>query len=154
MSVCMKAISGDEHVADVASPLFALVEFYKAFNSRDLELMKANWAQTGDVSMANPLGGVKLGWWALEGVYSRIFDGPAEVFVEFYDYVVQRSGSMFCVAGRERGRFRLGDQELALAIRTSRSYQFLGGRWQQIHHHGSIDDPDMLAAYQGALGLR
>jgi hypothetical protein len=25
-------------------------------------------------------------------------------------------------------------------------------KWRQCHHHGSIDDPDALAAYQSTLG--
>jgi DnaJ C terminal domain len=37
-------------------------------------------------------------------------------------------------------------------IRTSRvfSYDFQAGRWEHVHHHGSIDDPAALRAYQEA----
>ena len=27
----------------------------------------------------------------------------------------------------------------------------MDGRWQQVHHHGSIDDPDLLSRYQRAV---
>jgi hypothetical protein len=53
--------------------------------------------------------------------------------------------------GRERGHFRCGDTELTLAIRTSRIFKKCEGRWRQVHHHGSIEDPELLARYQSAV---
>ena len=58
---------------------------------------------------------------------------------------------MFYAVGRERGYFRLGGEEIALAIRTSRIFQKNDGRWRQVHHHGSIEDPQLLAKYQAAV---
>lgn len=40
---------------------------------------------------------------------------------------------------------------IELAIRTSRIYRKAGGRWRQIHHHGSVEDPDLLARYRAAV---
>jgi hypothetical protein len=41
---------------------------------------------------------------------------------------------------------------LQLAIRTSRLFRRApGDRWHQVHHHGSIDDPQLLADYQAAV---
>ena len=39
----------------------ALVEFYKAFNERDFELMEKNWLKNEEIAMDNPLGGIKRG---------------------------------------------------------------------------------------------
>ncbi|MFF4402980.1 hypothetical protein [Streptomyces sp. NPDC001404] len=36
-------------------------------------------------------------------------------------------------------------------IRTSRYFRYEGGFWRQYHHHGSIDAPDLLRAYQQAV---
>jgi hypothetical protein len=58
---------------------------------------------------------------------------------------------VFYAVGRERGHFQTADANIQLAIRTSRIYQLIEGRWKQVHHHGSIDDPDLLAAYQRAV---
>lgn len=58
---------------------------------------------------------------------------------------------MFYAVGRERGYFQFGDEEIALAIRTSRIFQKLGGRWRQVHHHGSIEAPQLLGKYQSAV---
>ena len=51
----------------------------------------------------------------------------------------------------ERGEFRQGDAVVPLAIRTSRIYRLIAGQWKQVHHHGSIDDPELLARYQSAV---
>lgn len=34
------------------------------------------------------------------------------------------------------------------AIRTSRLYRRIDGAWRQVHHHGSFEDPALLAAYR------
>lgn len=52
-------ITGREDKKYLTGPLQALVEFYDAFNNRDLEKMAKNWAQTDEISMDNPAGGIK-----------------------------------------------------------------------------------------------
>ena len=81
-------ITGKEDKADLKGPLLALVEFYEAFNNRDMDKMSKNWAQTDETAMDNPLGGIKRGWEEIKAVYKRIFNGPAKVYVEFYDYTI------------------------------------------------------------------
>jgi ketosteroid isomerase-like protein len=56
------------------------------------------------------------------------------------------------VVGRERGEFGAADgASLAMAIRTTRVFRRQDGAWRQVHHHGSIDDPELLRAYQRAV---
>ncbi len=86
-----------------------------------------------------------------QGVYERIFNGQAKVYVEFYDYTIHETADMFYVVGRERGYLRIQDTEVKLSIRTSRIYKKIEGRWRQVHHHGSIDDPKLLEQYQYAV---
>ena len=152
MLVTQKAITGLESVeVDDLTPEFALIEFYHAFNTGDLNLMAENWEMNDEVSMSNPLGGVKRGWGTIKEVYERIFNGKTRVYVEFYDYSIHQSGDMFCAVGRERGFFQLDENKIELAIRTSRIYRKGSGRWLQIHHHGSIETPELLAEYQQAV---
>lgn len=145
------AITGDEPLDDPTSPRSALIRFYEAFNAGDLELMARNWAQRPTVAMDNPVGGITRGWDEIRSVYATIFDGPADVYVEFYDYTVHETDAMFYVVGRERGEFRRGDETVSLAIRTSRIFERIDGEWKQVHHHGSIDDPELLERYQRAV---
>ena len=146
-----EAITGKENQGELLSPYQALVQFYCAFNSGNMQMMAENWAQSDEIAMDNPLGGIKRGWSEIRQVYERIFSGPADVYVEYYDYTIHETAEIFYAVGRERGYFRLGDQEITLAIRTSRIFQKLGGRWRQVHHHGSIEDPQLLARYQAAV---
>ncbi len=143
------AITGSEQ-ADPGTPFGALSEFYRAFANRDIGLMRENW-HAEECVLDNPLGGIRRGWAEIEPLYDRLFNGPAKVRVVFFDYTLHRGEDIFCAAGRERGTFEKGDTKLDLAIRTSRIYRLVNGRWKQIHHHGSIEEPELLAQYQRAV---
>ncbi len=145
------SITGREDPQGLTPPLRALSAFYAAFNSRDLKQMAANWAPSADIVMANPVGGLRRGWEEIRAVYAAIFSSPARVRVEFYDYTLHQAPEIFYAVGRERGEFRLGETVIELVIRTSRIYRLLSGQWRQVHHHGSFDDPEMLARYQEAV---
>jgi len=144
-------ITGNENKESLPAPLRALSEFYDAFNSRNLQKIAENWVQTDEIVMDNPLGGVKRGWDEIKTAYERIFSGPARVYVEFYDYTIHETGELFYAVGRERGEFRIGDTIVPLAIRTTRIFRVIEGRWRQVHHHGSIEDAELLARYQAAV---
>lgn len=155
MKPIQEPITGNEDQGGLTSPYQTLVQFYCAFNCGDISMMEANWANTDDIAMDNPLGGIKRGWKEIRPVYERIFNGPAEVYVEYYDYTIHETAEMFYAVGRERGYFRLEGEEVKLAIRTSRVFQKIEGKWRQVHHHGSIDEPKLLERYQSAvLGKR
>ena len=126
----------------------ALVEFYKAFNGRDFELMQKNWFNNEEIAMDNPLGGIKRGWSEIKSIYSRIFTGQAKVYVEFYDFTIVELDGGFVAIGRERGSVEINGKKLELAIRTSRVFKLIGSSYKQLHHHGSIEDPTLLKEYQ------
>jgi hypothetical protein len=144
-------ITGNEDQGDLSSPLQALAQFYHAFNAGDLSEMSENWEQSEDIAMDNPLGGIKRGWTEISSVYEKIFNGPAEVYVEYYDFTVHEHGEVFYAIGRERGFFQLGATRVDLKIRTSRIFRRVGTNWKQTHHHGSIEDAELLATYQSAV---
>jgi len=141
-------ITGNESRTGKETPYEALVEFYDAFNNRNLKLMKQNWAHNSEVAMDNPLGGIMRGWDDIELVYQRIFEGKAKVYVEYYDYTIHQTADMFYAVGRERGHFEVDAKRITLEIRTSRIFRKIHGKWRQVHHHGSIEDPALLRAYQ------
>jgi ketosteroid isomerase-like protein len=146
-----RPITGREAVADTETPFAALVQFYRAFNGRDMTEMATNWEQSPDIAMDNPLGGIKRGWGEIKEVYALIFGGPARVYVEYYDYTIHDHGEVFYAVGRERGRFEKDGETIELAIRTSRIFRNTGEGWKQVHHHGSIEDPTLLQRYQRAV---
>jgi len=132
----------------------ALVEtFYYAFNRRDMNVFAQVWADDALVQLNNPLGGILRGYKPIAELYQRIFTGPASVWVELADIVEFQTPDMVVFAGRETGEFTRGEKTLALSIRTSRVVQWFGPEigWRQSHHHGSIDDPQLLGEYQRAV---
>jgi uncharacterized protein (DUF1330 family)/ketosteroid isomerase-like protein len=146
-----RPITGSENGQTLSPAVRALAEFYHAFNNRDLAALSRNWAQTDEIAMDNPLGGIKRGWQEIRPVYERMFNGPAKVYVEFYDYTIHETAELFYAVGRERGSFSISGSTLDLAIRTTRIFRRVDGSWKQVHHHGSLEDPDLLKRYQTAV---
>jgi ketosteroid isomerase-like protein len=144
-------VTGREQISDPAQPPYALAQFYRALNARDAVLMEQNWDASPEAAMDNPLGGIRRGWLDIRQTYEALFNTPWTYAFEFWDYTLHRSTDVFWVVGRERGRITKADETLDLAIRTTRLFRWDGGRWRQIHHHGSIDDPQMLASYLAAV---
>jgi hypothetical protein len=151
MSTINTAINGTGVRAGDGSPLDALYDFYRAFNGRDLDGLAANWAEGEAPSMANPIGGIRRSWPAIREGYARLFHGPARVWVEFHDFSAQGCGGYHLFVGRERGFCETPSGRLDLRIRTTRWFISIDGAWRQLHHHGSIEDPELLAQYQRAI---
>jgi ketosteroid isomerase-like protein len=155
-SPIQRPVTGREYEGNQREAMQALAQFYRALNSRDLEMMQQNWANSAEVAMDNPLGGIKRGWSEIRTTYEKLFGSKGAYRFEFYDYTFHETGDLFYVVGRERGELDMSGGPMKLAIRTSRIFQReADARWRQVHHHGSIDDPQMLATYQEAvLGKR
>lgn len=132
--------------------LAALESFYFSFEHRDLAVLARVWSDDPLAQLNNPLGGMLRGGAAIVELYRRIFEGPASVTVSFGDIVAYADESYAVFAGRETGEYRIGDgPAVPLSIRTTRCFRYLEGRWRMFHHHGSMDDPASLAAYQDAI---
>ncbi len=142
-------ITGKENPRDLPPQLQTLAEFYAAFNQRDLEKMAQVWAPSDEAVIINPVG-ITRGWQEIRAGYARMFSGPGSGQVEFYDYSVQVDGELCYSVGRERGEFRQPGTSIPLAARTTNILKLIGGRWRLVHHHVSMDDPEMLAAFQRA----
>jgi ketosteroid isomerase-like protein len=151
MSKTHAAISGRDLPARVETPAEALREYYHGFNHRDMTVVARNWLDSADVSLCDPASGMKRGWQAVAAEYERVFAGPSRVTIELHDYSVQEAGDVFWAVGRERGSFHLGDVRLDLAIHRTRVFRRVDGRWRQVHDHGSIEIPELLARYQRVL---
>ena len=138
---------------DIGGARELIETFYYAFNARDLDTFSLVWADHALIQLNNPLGGIIRGHAEISALYRRIFSGAAHVWVELTDIVEFQSRQMVVFAGRETGAFTHRGETLALQIRTSRVVQWLGPEtgWRQVHHHGSIDDPLLLSAYQSAV---
>jgi hypothetical protein len=130
-----------------------LETFYYAFNNKDIEVFKKIWLDNELIQLNNPLGGIMRGITPIVELYNSIFNSPANVWVDFTDIVCYQSDDMVTFAGREIGEFSGNGQTIDLQIRTSRffGYSDKEKQWFLIHHHGSIDNVDLLDKYQKAV---
>ena len=145
-----EAIDGSGH-SDADDPIAALQRFYHALNGRDLAGLEAIWDAGDDGSMDNPLGGIRRGWYNIRKGYEILFAAKGPYHVEFFDYTLHVIGEVFLAVGRERGQIGARHTRVDFAIRTTRFFRRRGDGWRQFHHHGSIEDPDMLRAYLKAV---
>ncbi len=148
MTKLLTEITGSENMMGNGGALDALIGFYRAFNAGDLEALAANWADGDKPSMDNPIGGIRRGWPSIREGYAKLFGGTAKVQVAFHDFTSQGGDDWHLFVGRERGSCVTADRNIELRIRTTRLFTRIDGVWCQLHHHGSIEEPAMLAAYQ------
>ncbi len=135
-------IPGPGEIGDVRNPLRALAQFYRAFNTRDVDLMDRSWEHSPDVAVVSPLVGLLRGWSTIRRAYERAFQEPGGPVTEFYDYTVRESGELCVVVGRERGHAEVGGKTVQLTGRaTNVLRRAKDGTWRLVHHHISLDEP-------------
>lgn len=141
--------SGDP---SVEGALATLESFYYALNSRDINAVRADWSTNALAQLNNPVGGILRGGNAIVDLYERVFAGSVNVQVTFVDVVAYIGERHAVFAGREVGSYIAANgTAVPLEIRTSRYFRYEDGHWRQYHHHGSIDNPDALRAYQQTI---
>ena len=57
-------------------------------------------------------------------------------------------GDWHLFVGRERGQCKTPRETIDVAFRTTRWFVRKDDAWRLLHHHGSVEDPKMLADYQ------
>ncbi|WP_276481569.1 YybH family protein [Paraflavitalea pollutisoli] len=137
-----------------AGAVAALETFYYAFNNRDIDAMHDVWDEVDQIQLNNPVGGIIRGREEVMALYTRIFYGHARVWVELSDIFYYASEEMVVFAGTEHGAFTREGITIPLKIRTTRLFTYRDHhphQWVQVHHHGSIDDADVLQRYQAAV---
>jgi len=133
--------------------LASLETFYYSFNHKDLETLRKIWFKDSLIQLNNPLGGMVRGINPITTIYDKIFNGPANVWVEFTDIIYYETSTMIVFAGIEIGELKTKDTTLQLQIRTTRIFGYSedDDNWFQLHHHGSIDNAELLDKYQKAI---
>jgi ketosteroid isomerase-like protein len=147
----LREVTGREARSGSGDALDALIDFYRAFNARDLEGLALNWEQGDAPSMDNPMGGIRRGWQSISEGYLKLFGGPATVQVTFHDFTSQGGDDWHLFVGWEKGTCTTSDMKMDVRFRTTRWFTRRDGKWRQLHHHGSIEEPGMLAAYQKTI---
>lgn len=61
----------------------ALSDFYRAFNTQNIQLMELSWLNSETISMSNPIGGIRKGWNEIKAGYERIFTVQQKYLLSF-----------------------------------------------------------------------
>jgi hypothetical protein len=123
-------ITGREARSVSGDALAALIDFYRAFNARDVDGLAANWEQGDAPSMDNPMGGIRRGWQSISEGYLKLFGGPAIVEVTFHDFTSQGGDDWHLFVGREKGTCTTSDMKMDVRFRTTRWFRRRQGKWR------------------------
>jgi ketosteroid isomerase-like protein len=147
-----RIINGYGDTSELSEPELAIYGFYKAFNEKNMAAITKIWANTEDITIENPAGGIRRGWSDLKWAYGKVLGSPAKVSAEFYDYTIHIAGEVFWSVGRERIFLNISGDDITMSVRITRIFRMIDGKWRLVHLHGSFEDPDMLRKYQQVTG--
>ena len=122
-----------------------------AFARGDPEPVKALYANTEDVVLANPFGPAVRGWdqvsAALERAASSFRDGRV---IEFERVAEYGDGDLMTIHEREQWEARVGDgaQVTGFELRVTTTFRRTAGEWRIVHRHA---DPIATADDAGPL---
>jgi hypothetical protein len=103
----LSEVTGREARSGSGDALDALIDFYRAFNARDLDGLAVNWEQGDAPSMDNPMGGIPCGWQSISEGYLKLFGGPAIVQVTFHEFTARVATIGICSSVGRKARARL-----------------------------------------------
>lgn len=111
--------------------------FYRAFEKKDMDAMSAIWSQGIGTLCIHPGRNALRGWKDIRASWEMIFKNTNYIEIETeiikadvrneIGYVVLVETVLQVSAGR-----RIQAQSMATNV-----FEFLGGKWYLIHHHGS-----------------
>lgn len=131
--------NGSNYVAE--SDLDQVIEQYhlalSEFVKGNSEPVRNIWSQRDDVSLANPLRPVALGWKQVEDTLQRAASGVRDGEVHFEIIVKRMTPDMAFVVWFEHVKARINNSEthVPFALRVTNIFQPEGGTWKLVHRH-------------------
>lgn len=134
----------------------ALETFYRAFNAGDRELLLTLWADEPLVHLDDPLGRSVRGHGEIAELYRSLVRRGVLAWIQFDEILEISTNESVIFVGRERGMVMTTDDIVPLRIRATHCLSWIESvsAWRWVHHHGSIEEPELMARYQRAAGLR
>ncbi len=111
--------------------------FYRAFESLDIEQMRAVWAGDDSVTCVHPGWTLLKGQDAVMGSWARIFENTALMQFTVTDAEVTVAGDWAWVACTENITSVVDGRVTQTKVQATNIYVKRTGRWLTVHHHGS-----------------
>ena len=122
---------------DLTLVLEVNANFYRAFESLDIQQMAAVWARGDHVRCVHPGWSLLSGWEAVKASWELIFSNTKEIRFTLTDVRVQIRGTVAWVILTENLLSQVQQDVTATSILATNIYEKTNGTWQLVHHHAS-----------------
>ena len=124
-------------MSDHEAVITANREFYRAFESLDIEKMEKVWLKDRQIVCIHP-GWRKLsGWGPVMQSWERIFEGVFEMSFELGDVDVIMTGDLAVLVVEENLTQRGYDGTMKTQVLTTNVFEKVGNELFMVMHHGS-----------------
>lgn len=111
--------------------------FYRAFESLDIQRMAAVWARGDHVRCVHPGWSLLSGWEAVRASWELIFSNTKEIRFTLTDVHALIRGPLAWVVMTENLLSQVQQDVTATSILATNIYEKTDGIWQMVHHHAS-----------------
>lgn len=122
---------------DLALVLEVNANFYRAFESLDIQRMATVWARGDHVRCVHPGWSLLSGWEGVKASWELIFSNTKEIRFTLTDVRVEIRGTMAWVILTENLLSQVQQDVTATSILATNIYEKINGIWQMVHHHAS-----------------
>jgi ketosteroid isomerase-like protein len=121
--------------------------FYSALNGLDISQLADVWSQSNTVTTMHPMGGEQVGWPEVRKSFEDAAGAMSDIHVELADQQIRTGEDLAYEIGIERGRGKVGDEQIEIEHRVTNVYRREGGQWKMVHHHTDVS-PGMVEVLQ------
>jgi ketosteroid isomerase-like protein len=111
--------------------------FYRAFESLDIQRMVAVWARGDNIKCIHPGWSMLSGWEAVRASWEMIFSNTKEIRFTLTDVRVQIRGPLAWVVLTENLLSQVQQDVTATTLLSTNIYEKTNAIWQMVHHHAS-----------------
>ncbi len=122
--------------SDDAAVIAANDAFYRAFESLEIDRMRALWLPSGPITCVHPGWDALVGWPAVMESWEQIFTGTLGMRFTLSDVTVRVVADAAWVLCVEHIESRELDGMTEARIQATNVFEHRDGRWWIVHHHG------------------
>jgi len=111
--------------------------FYRAFESLDIENMEKVWLKDRQIVCIHPGWRKLAGWGPVMESWERIFEGVFEMKFDIGDVDVIMTGELAVLVVEENLTQRNYDGTMKTQVLTTNVFERVGNEWFMVMHHGS-----------------
>jgi ketosteroid isomerase-like protein len=141
---------------EAEAPQLALIKaneaFYRALETRALDVMDGLWLHEGWVRCVHPGHDALVGWPAVRRSFETIFANTSLVHVTPTAVDVMVFGEIGVIACVENITLESEDEMGMTAAQATNIFRLTdGGRWRMMHHHASTAPMHVTQAFDGGV---